>query len=123
MKDIAAATTPQTVDYRLNGLKPGLTYRYALKATNSRGTKTGNCVKFTTLAAQSVTPRSALLVGKANPNKQLDIRIKFVHSGSGSGYFEPTSAQSLYPYQGLQSVTKIVTRLNPGTRYGYCAVG
>jgi hypothetical protein len=121
------------VSVSLTGLFPGQTYKFRLVAKNSVGGAYGECFSFTTTGqqgivvqtqpVQSVTPSSALLVAKANPNKQNDIRIKFVHSGTGSGYFEPTSAQSLYPYQGLQSVTKIVTGLNPGTRYGYCAVG
>ncbi|MCX6554899.1 MAG: fibronectin type III domain-containing protein [Candidatus Aminicenantes bacterium] len=121
------------VSASLTGLFPGQTYKVQAWARNSIGSAYGECFSFTTTGqqgivvqtqpAQSVTPTSALLVAKANPNKQNDIRIKFVQSGTGSGHFDPTSAQSLYPYQGLQSVTKIVTGLNPGTRYGYCAVG
>jgi len=121
------------VSASLTGLFPGQTYRFQVWARNSLGSAYGECFYFTTTGqqgivvqtqpAQSVTPSSALLVAKANPNKQLDIRIKFVQSGTSSGHFDTTSAQGLNAYQGLQSVIKIVTGLNPGTRYGYCAVG
>jgi len=130
---VGNGTEQKKVSAYLTGLFPGQTYKFRLGAKNSVGGAYGECFYFTTTGqqglvvqtqpAQSVTPSSALLVAKANPNKQNDIKIKFVQSGTGSGHFDPTSAQSLYPYQGLQSVTKIVTGLNPGTRYGYCAVG
>lgn len=125
--------TQKKISVSLTGLFPGQTYKCRLWAKNSIGSAYGPCFSFATTAqqgiivqtqpAQSVTPNSALLVAKSDPNGRNDVRVKFVQAGTGSGYFAPTTAQSLYADHGLQSVTKIVTDLNPGTRYGYCAVG
>ena len=133
-RDIGSGTTAQSVGYRLSGLTPGLTYKYAVRATNSAGDRVGACISFTTGAAQAqgkpvvetrppinVGPTSATLCGSVNP-KGLDTTYSFVSgevNSSALEYFPKTPERQAGLSGTALNVTANVSGLQPNTRYEY----
>lgn len=133
-KTLAAGNTPQSVGLRLSGLKPGLTYQYAITATNSAGHTPGNCIAFTTPGgpatgkpavetrpASNIGTTSATLNGSVNPNG-LTTNTSFasgetdVHS---LGFFPVTAQKAAGSGTSSLNVTAHVSGLLPGTPYKY----
>lgn len=135
-RDIGSGKTAQSVGYRLSGLVAGRTYKYAVRATNSAGDKTGACVSFTTGAAQTqgqgkpvvetrpalnVGPTSATLCGSVNP-KGLATTYSFVSGETSKGapaYFPKTSERQAGSSSAALNVTAQIDGLQPNTRYEF----
>ena len=133
-RDIGSGRTAQSVGYRLSGLTPGKTYKYAVRAYNSAGDKVGDCVSFTTGAAQAtgkpvvetrpainVGPTSATLCGSVNP-KGLATTYSFVSGETNKGdpaYFPKTSERQAGSSSADLNVTTQIDGLQPNTRYEF----
>lgn len=55
IQNIGSGFSPVEVRYTWNGLKPGTTYYYYIRAINNAGSKYGNTVKFTTLLPETLS--------------------------------------------------------------------
>jgi phosphodiesterase/alkaline phosphatase D-like protein len=124
----------------VSGLVPNTTYYYCAIVQNSLGTSSGSIVSFTTrdqpvvttAAATSVTTVSAQLNGSANPNGQTAsgwFRFSATNPGACSDTFGSRVPSSGGASLGAGTIavnytynTNVVTTLQPGTTYYYCAI-
>jgi hypothetical protein len=133
-KDLAAGSTPQSVGFRLSGLTPGLTYRYAIRASSSAGNKVGDCLSFTTpgqagtgkpvvttMPPINVGATSVTLCGMVNP-KGLATTYSFASGGADAhdpDYFPVTAKKDAGSSNSSLNVTTNISGLFPNLPYKY----
>jgi len=133
-RDIGSGRTAQSVGYRLSGLTPGKTYKYAVRATNSAGDKVGDCVSFATGAVQAtgkpvvethpptnLGATSVTLCGSVNPNG-LATTYSFVSGETNDralAYFPKTAERQAGSSGTPLNVTANISGLQLNTHYQY----
>jgi len=133
------ATTPQSASVgsdraahevgpvQVNELRPGVTYDYALVATNSVGTTIGPNMAFTTLpptppivatgAAVEIGQTTAVVLG-ALDTRGLPTSYRFELGPAANSYFPQAFAGAALP-AGAQAVSLQLSYLAPGATYHY----
>jgi hypothetical protein len=132
-QDIGSGITAQSVTYAITGLKPNTAYKYAVKASNSAGEKTGSCVSFKTLEggesptvktlpAADITSTSATLKISVNPNG-LATQVWFTACAvpTDPTFFPNTPKKDAGNGTTTKTITYNLTGLKPGKVYKYQA--
>ncbi|MDD4931060.1 MAG: hypothetical protein PHG66_02795, partial [Candidatus Colwellbacteria bacterium] len=140
---IGSGTSGSSVSRSISGLSSGTTYKFVVKASNSRGVSTSASYSFTTSSdngnnnnnnnngnwgmgwapivitnsAQSVSGSSADLVGRVNPNG--NYTEYWFEYGIGDSLDKKTTRWHLNPMSGDTAVSTFVGNLNGSTNYKF----
>jgi hypothetical protein len=126
--DAGAGTDPVDVQVPLSGLTPDTSYHYRIVARNAAGVvngadrtlRTAAGPRVTTGGARDVSPETATLTARVDPNR-LETTLRFEY-GATAAYGQATPEQAVGSGSATLSAVGPVGGLQPGTRYHFRAV-